>query len=196
MENKFITIGRSKECDIVVTGDETVSGVHCRLYVVDGKYVFENLGRNGSTLNNQLLTGKVTIAPNSPVMIGMRTQLPWVIIQRMLPLAGVPVTPAAGRNAGAPRPPMPPRPRPVPQPAPQPRQEPVYEPVPEYYDGNPEDTTGFGWWILSFLVPLVGFILFFVWKNRLPNRARKSCLIPAIIGAAVTLTMNIISLAL
>ena len=183
-----ITIGRSKECDIVVTGDDTVSGVHCRISRVGDKYVFENLGRNGSTLNGQMLNGQTAIAANAPVMIGSRTKLPWAMIQRMLPIGPVMAAQANPTARPAPRP----APRPMPAPAPAPA--PVY---PEYDDTyNPEDTTGFGWWILSFFFPIVGLILFFVWKNNKPNRARKSCLIPAIIGFAVNVTLTIINAAL
>jgi uncharacterized membrane protein YvbJ len=36
---------------------------------------------------------------------------------------------------------------------------------------NTNDTKGIGWFILCFLFPIVGFVLFFVWKNNNPNRA-------------------------
>lgn len=186
-----ITIGRSKECDVVVTGDPTVSGVHCRISRVGGKYVFENLGRNGSTLNGSMLTGATVIAANAPVMIGSRTQLPWVIIQRLLPLGPVQA------QAQAPRPRPVPKPQPPTVPSPQPvvYQQPAYEePVYEEEYRNPDDTCNFGWWILAFFFPLVGFILFFVWKSSKPNRARKCCLIPAIISVAINVTITVITI--
>lgn len=199
-----ITIGRSSNCDIQVTGDSTVSGEHCRIYRTNGHYIFENLGKNGSTLNGQYLRGRVEIAFGAPVMIGAKTMLPWKIIANMLPLGPVqPGTPGVGGTNG--------RTVAYGQPA-RPQQSghtvpvspaPVYNnypPAPAYSEPeenyNPDDTCGFGWWILSFLVPLVGLILFFVWKNERPNRARKCCLIPAIISFAVGVTLNIISVAL
>ena len=49
------------------------------------------------------------------------------------------------------------------------------------------DKGSVGWAILGFLIPLVGIILFFVWRNKKPDSAKK-----AIIGAAIGLVFNII----
>lgn len=40
---------------------------------------------------------------------------------------------------------------------------------------NDEDRCPAGFWILSFFFPIVGWILWGVWHNRLPNRARRVC---------------------
>jgi|GEM_PF-466671 len=45
-----------------------------------------------------------------------------------------------------------------------------------------EDGFSFWWALLCFCIWPVGVILFFVWRNSLPRRARLSCLIPALPG--------------
>ena len=38
---------------------------------------------------------------------------------------------------------------------------------------QPVDTNGnFGWAVLGFLIPIVGWILYFVWKNTKPGNAK------------------------
>lgn len=49
---------------------------------------------------------------------------------------------------------------------------------------NPEDSSSFGFAFLCFLFPIVGLILYLVWKNTLPLRA-KSCGKGAIVGVVV-----------
>lgn len=39
---------------------------------------------------------------------------------------------------------------------------------------NTPEKSGIGWGILGFFVPLVGFILFHVWKNEKPKQANAS----------------------
>jgi len=53
---------------------------------------------------------------------------------------------------------------------------------------NNEDSGSIGFGILSFFIPLVGIILYFVWKNDRP-KAAKSCLI----GAASAFILAILS---
>ena len=49
------------------------------------------------------------------------------------------------------------------------------------------DGNGFGWGVLGFFFPIVGLILFLVWKNNLPKRAKG-----AGIGALIGFILNII----
>lgn len=44
-----------------------------------------------------------------------------------------------------------------------------------------EEGSGIGWGILSFIIPLVGIILFFAWMNYKP-KASKAAIIGAILG--------------
>ena len=48
------------------------------------------------------------------------------------------------------------------------------------------DRAGFGWVLLGFCIPLVGLILFLVWKDEKPITA-KSC----ITGAAISIVLGI-----
>ena len=53
-----------------------------------------------------------------------------------------------------------------------------------YYSPRSEDNGSFGWAVLGFFIPIVGLILYLVWKNELPLRAR-SCGKGALIGVIV-----------
>lgn len=56
------------------------------------------------------------------------------------------------------------------------------------------DSGSIGWGILSFLFPIVGVILYFVWRNDKPNSAKVAG-IGAIIGFCVNLVLNFTVLA-
>lgn len=59
------------------------------------------------------------------------------------------------------------------------------QPVPVQAAPNPQDTGSFGWAVLGFFVPLVGLILYLVWKNEKPltaRRAGKGALISVIVS--------------
>lgn len=51
------------------------------------------------------------------------------------------------------------------------------------------DNCGIGWLILSFLIPLAGIILFFVWKNTKPQSSKK-CGIVGLVGWAFWFIIN------
>lgn len=48
---------------------------------------------------------------------------------------------------------------------------------------NP-DSASVGFTILSFFIPIVGIVLYFVWKNQCPNKA-KPCLYAALISIVI-----------
>ena len=50
---------------------------------------------------------------------------------------------------------------------------------------NAEDSSNFGFAVLGFLIPLVGLILYLMWKDATPLKA-KSCGTGALIGFVVT----------
>jgi len=54
---------------------------------------------------------------------------------------------------------------------------------------NPADTGGFGWGLLGFCFPIVGLILFLVWKQDKPLSAKA-----AGIGAIIGFVLNFISI--
>lgn len=77
------------------------------------------------------------------------------------------------------------------QPYQQPYQQPPYYQQP-YQQQNPNDKGGCLWGGVGFLVPLVGLILYFVWKKEKPNTA-KALLIGAIIGFALSIIGGVLS---
>ena len=48
-----------------------------------------------------------------------------------------------------------------------------YGPQPPYSCGNPQES-GIGWAFLGFFFPIVGLILYLVWKDQYPIRAKAS----------------------
>lgn len=62
----------------------------------------------------------------------------------------------------------------------------------------PEDDSGSaGWLVLGFFVPLVGLILFLLWKDERPlssKAAGKGALISVIVSGAITLLAFVVSL--
>jgi hypothetical protein len=86
-------------------------------------------------------------------------------------------------------PPFDQQPQPAPgyqQPGPSASPQQPFTPVGET-QAAPVDAGSIGWAILGFLIPLVGFILFFVWRNTKPQSAKMS-----LIGACVGLCLGIL----
>ena len=64
---------------------------------------------------------------------------------------------------------------------------------------NPEDTGSFGWAVLGFFLPIVGLILYLVWKTDKPlsaKRAGKGALVSVIVGVALMLLWIILAVVL
>lgn len=172
--NSSVTIGRSHSCDIVID-NPYISGTHARVSLRGGEYVFENLGRNGSFYNGVALSGAVSVRPNAPIMLAGQVALPWRAVLQLLPQSPV---------NGNPVPPRPARPAYAYQPSPQPAQ--YAQPA-----VNNEIGINFGFGLLSFCFPIVGWILYFVWRRRMPRRARQAAMW-AWIGFAVNATISTI----
>lgn len=49
---------------------------------------------------------------------------------------------------------------------------------------NPDDSSSFGYALLSFVAPIIGIVLFIVWNKEYPKRA-KSCLQGLIAGVVI-----------
>ncbi len=58
-------------------------------------------------------------------------------------------------------------------------------------EAKKEDAGSWGFGILSFLFPIVGFILFFVWRKEFPKKA-KSCGIPALVSFLINIVSSVI----
>lgn len=64
--------------------------------------------------------------------------------------------------------------------------------VDKYLDDiNPQDTGSIGWGVLGFFIPLVGLILYFAWKNSMPQNARMA-IKGALIGFITDIVFSII----
>ena len=64
---------------------------------------------------------------------------------------------------------------------------------------QPEDKGSFGWAVLGFFIPLVGLILFLVWKKDKPNSAKKAglgALVSVILSVVMSIVMTFLGAAL
>lgn len=144
-----ITIGRSSHCDIIIPND-SVSREHARVSIVGGNYVYEDVGKNGSVIGGRVIHGqRVTIAAGTDVLLAGKVPLPWAQIYSMIPLKGV---------------------RPY-------ENETHYEPVqnnsPQYVYVT-DESIGVGYGILAFLIPIAGWIMYFIWKDDSPKKASQA----------------------
>lgn len=144
-----ITIGRSSHCDIIIPND-SVSREHARVSIVGGNYVYEDVGKNGSVIGGRVIHGqRVTIAAGTDVLLAGKVPLPWAQIYSMIPLKGV---------------------RPY-------ENETHYEPVqnnsPQYVYVT-DESIGVGYGILAFLIPITGWIMYFIWKDDSPKKASQA----------------------
>jgi len=161
----YLTIGRSSSCDIIVP-DEKVSREHGRIYASGNAYIYENLGKNGTTINGQFVgSGKVAIAPGTTVLLAGRVPVPWGQIYSMLPLRG-----------SSPY-----------------RDETVYGGGGGYVVNNDDYSwrnrgIEVGWGILAFIIPIAGWIMWGVWKDETPKRASQAAAI-AWISFAINLVV-------
>lgn len=64
--------------------------------------------------------------------------------------------------------------------------------APQAPQENPNDKGGFGWGLLGCCIPIVGLILFLVWKGEKPKTAKVAG-IGAIVGVALTILWYIIA---
>jgi len=156
---KTISIGRSN-CDIIIQ-DEHISRKHAEISLVNGQYVYRDLSANGTTVNGRVYHNeKVVLAPGTPAYLANKIPLPWPQVLMLLPNS--PLRPELGGygNDGE---------------------------IGAKNTSSGEDI-GVGWGILSFLFPIVGFILYFVWKDNDNHKAKQAANIAwirVIIGFAI-----------
>lgn len=163
---KTITIGRV-DCDIIIS-DSNISRKHATISLVNGQYVYNDISKNGTTINGRVYQNeKVVITPGTPIYLANKVPLPWAQILMLLPNSPIKVQ-GNHHNSND------------------------NETVINQYPVSKEETIGAGWGILSFLFPIIGFILYFVWKDTSNYKAKQAANI-AWISIAISFVIGFIS---
>lgn len=163
---KTITIGRV-DCDIIIS-DSNISRKHATISLVNGQYVYNDISKNGTTINGRVYQNeKVIITPGTPIYLANKVPLPWAQILMLLPNSPIKVQ---GNHHNSHE----------------------YETVINQYPASKEESIGAGWGILSFLFPIIGFILYFVWKDASNYKAKQAANI-AWISIAISFVIGFIS---
>lgn len=153
-----ITIGRSSQCDIIIP-NEKISREHARISVVGGRYVYEDVGKNGTVIGGRVIHGeRITVAPGTEILLAGRVPLPWSQVYAMMPVGGA--RPFEGETS----------------------YQPIAggsQPVRDYVPVK-EESMPVGWGILAFIIPVAGFIMYFVWKDEHPKWASTAATIAGI----------------
>lgn len=150
---KSITIGRSNSCDIVVA-DNNISRVHAEISISGGRYIYKDISKNGSTLNGEYINNRsIEITPGAPIVLANHVPLPWAQIYAMLPLKSARPFEAETKCESY--------------------SHSVQPAAPAYVPLTPakKDEPSIGLNILAFLIPLVGWIMYFSMKEETPRRA-------------------------
>ena len=135
--------------------------------MVNGKYVFYETSKYGSTINGRVYQNeKVVVAPGTAIYLANKVPLPWAQVLMLLPNAPIRVQ-NNHHNAS-------------------------YETVIEAPVVK-EETIGAGWAILSFLIPLLGLILYLVWNDTSPYKAKQAAKM-ALIGFAINVVLILLSM--
>ncbi|MDD2961726.1 MAG: FHA domain-containing protein [Muribaculaceae bacterium] len=141
---KTLSIGRSSSCDIIIE-NQGISRHHADISIVGGQYVFTDHSSNGSTIGGMVIKNqRITVAPGAEIYLANSVPFPWAQVFIQLPIAG---------NK-------------------------VYEPNTSNYNISPseprkEEELNIAIAIVSFIIPLVGIILYFAWKGDTPKRANQ-----------------------
>jgi pSer/pThr/pTyr-binding forkhead associated (FHA) protein len=161
---RTITIGRSNRCDIVIP-DTVISKVHAEISLVNNQYVYRDVSKNGTNIGGRMINNdRVNIAPGASVLLANRHPLPWAQVYALLP------THRAHVPDG---------------------DETVVVPM---WTNTPvgQDRLGVGWGILAFLVPIAGWIMYFCWKEKTPERASQASTL-AWIGFGLGILLRILA---
>lgn len=159
---KTITIGRV-DCDIIVS-DNSVSRKHASISLVDGEYVLRDMSRNGTVIGGRVYHNeKVVVAPGTPIYLANKVALPWAQVFMMLPNTPLHVQSSFPSSRS------------------------------EVHVAPPAAAQSIGafWGILSFFIPLIGFILYFVWNDTDSHKADQAATI-AWFGFALNMVLGLL----
>lgn len=161
---KTLKIGRSRQCDIMVMGDD-ISRLHAEMRVQGGKYIYKDVSKNGTSIAGKYIHQAETILePGVDVLLANNAPLPWAQVYNLLPLhqetGGTVVNDVSTTG--------------------------------EFVTQVEEkDKLKIGWAILSFIAPIIGIVLYFCWKEETPKRAMSALKI-ALIGWGVSFIIGFI----
>lgn len=153
MQMREITVGRAG-CDVIIP-DGCVSRKHAVITLVNGQYVYNDVSKNGTAINGRIYQNeKVVVSPGTPIYLSNKVPLPWAQVLMLLPNTSVHVPPP-GQGG----------------------QETMVERGRVNHENRQvlnNETIGIGWGIVSFLFPIIGFIMYFVWKDSANYKARQA----------------------
>lgn len=160
---KTITIGRI-DCDIIIP-DSNISRHHATISLVNGQYVYYDMSKNGTTINGRVYNNeKVVVAPGTPIYLSNKVPLPWAQVLMLLPES--PILVNNSTHTGE-----------------------------DHYHQTPIIEEDIGCLVggLCFLFPIVGIILFFVWRGKHETRHKAGQAgIIALIGIALNLVLALL----
>jgi pSer/pThr/pTyr-binding forkhead associated (FHA) protein len=71
LNGPMTTIGRAPDNSLIVPNDGYASGHHAKVYWSQGRWLLEDLNSsNGTTVNDQLITGPYSLSPNDVIKVG------------------------------------------------------------------------------------------------------------------------------
>lgn len=169
---KTINIGRGNDCEIIITNDK-ISRHHAKISILNGQYLYHDVSKNGSNIGGQIIMNqKILIAPGTSILLANKVSLPWGEVYRLLPIKGqrfnIEETNIQTTNTDVPK---------------------VMQPIQIKMADELKDELGFGWGILAFVIPLAGWIMYFFWKDKTPNKANGAGLI-----GTISFIINIITI--
>ena len=169
--SRTITIGRSSQCDIIISHDG-ISRIHAEISLIGNQYVYSDLSKNGSSIGGRMINDeRVSVAAGTEILLANRIPLPWAQIYALLPKQ-----PSRPYESGT-----------------MAYDNGTHNPQSQNYGYTKPDEMGAGWGILAFLFPLVGWILYFAWKSERPNAASQVAKW-AWIGFGVGFLLNLIAM--
>lgn len=146
----------------IVIQDAYISRKHAEISLVDGQYVYRDLSKNGTTINGRVYHNEKIVIAPG-TPVYLANKVPLPWPQVLMLLPNTPVRVPGGSG-----------------------KEKVIQ------TASTEESIGAGLGILSFLFPIVGFILYFVWKDSESHKAKQAANI-AWISIAISFVIGFLS---
>lgn len=146
----------------IIIPNDSVSRVHARISIVGGQYVYEDVSKYGSVVAGQFINGG-KITVSPGTEIMLAGKVPLPWNQIYSQLPLQGSRPYENATHAG------------------------YQPVRQQ-----GESIGVGWGILSFFIPIAGWILYFVWKDQTPRRASQAATL-AWIGFGIGFVLNLLS---